>query len=113
MDPIAILITVYKALLWILWSIVLPIAFIIALRQWRRFNEERCDKEHLERVKLAIRLAEVGIETDFNADISIMNDKERHASCLQRLIFENQMCYGRLEKIRSSQKPDEEKPPVV
>jgi len=110
MEPVAVFLTIYNALLWVLWSVVLPIAFIVALRQWKRFNEERREKEYLERVRLAIRLAEADIETDFTPDTPMMNDKERHASCLQRLILETQMYNGQLEQLRPSPQPDNETP---
>jgi len=112
MEPIAVFITVYNALLWVLWSVVLPVAFIIALRQWGHFNEERRKQERLERMKLAAKLAEVGIETDFKADAHPMfNDKDRHASCLERLNTEIEMHKHLSGDIQSPQ-PDEEKPPV-
>jgi len=110
MEPIAVLINGYNALLWVLWNVVLPIVFIVALRQWRRFNEERREKEYLERVKLAIRLADAGIETDFMPDTPMIDDKDRHASCLQRLILETQMYNGQLGRLRPSPQPDNEIP---
>jgi len=55
MEPVAVFVTVYNALLWVLWNVVLPIAFIVALLQWRRFNKERREKEYLEGVRLRCR----------------------------------------------------------
>jgi len=112
MEPVAVFIAIYNALLWILWSVILPIAFIIALRQWRRFNEERREKEYMERVKLAIMLAETGVEADFTVDAPMVTDKDRHASRLQRLLIQTQICNARLNELRPSQKSDKEKPSV-
>jgi len=106
LELLAIILTPYNVFLWVLWSVVLPIAFIVALRQWRRFNEERREKEYMERVKLAIMLAETGIEADFTVDAPMVTDKDRHASRLQRLLVQTQMCNARLEKLRHSQQPD-------
>jgi len=107
------LVGAYNAFLWVLWSVILPFAFIVALRQWQRFNLERRKQERLARVKLAAKLTEAGIESDFKADdMPMFTDKDRHASCLQRLDTEIEM-HKRLAglEIQSSPQQDNEMPP--
>jgi len=111
MGPVSVFLTVYNALLWILWSVVLPVTFIIALRQWRRFNEEQREKEYMERVKLAILLAESGIDADFSVDAPMATDGDRHASRMQRLLVQTQMCNARLAALRPSPSPPDNAEP--
>jgi len=100
---LAVFTTIYNALLWVLWSVVLPIAFVVGLIQWRRFNTERCEKERLERIKLVGRLADAGIETDFTEYAPLVTDKDRHLSCLQRLKTQT-------EALQRLQQTDKKKP---